>query len=47
MNADELTAVVRDALLALGGQTYVDSYAQDVKAEKHPAGSAAGPGRGS
>jgi 1-acyl-sn-glycerol-3-phosphate acyltransferase len=35
MSADELTAVVRDALLALGGQTYVDTYAQDVKAEKH------------
>ena len=35
MNADELATIVRDALLALGGQTYMDTYAQDVKAEKH------------
>jgi len=35
ISADELTAVVRDALLALGGQEYVDTYAQDVKAGKH------------
>jgi 1-acyl-sn-glycerol-3-phosphate acyltransferase len=35
MGADELTGIVRDALLELGGQTYVDTYAQDVKAEKH------------
>jgi 1-acyl-sn-glycerol-3-phosphate acyltransferase len=35
MDADELTGTIRDALLALGGQTYVDSYAQDIKAEKH------------
>jgi 1-acyl-sn-glycerol-3-phosphate acyltransferase len=34
MSPDELTAVVRDALLALGGQTYVDRYARDVKAER-------------
>ena len=34
MTPDELTAVVRDALLALGGQTYVDRYARDVKAER-------------
>ena len=34
MSADELATIVRDALLALGGQTYVDTYAQDVKAEK-------------
>lgn len=33
MDADQLTAVVRDALLELGGQTYVDRYARDVKAE--------------
>jgi len=33
MDAEELTGVVRDALLALGGQTYVDRYARDVKAE--------------
>lgn len=32
MSPEELTMVVRDGLLALGGQTYVDSYAQDVKA---------------
>ena len=31
MTADELTLVVRDALLALGGQRYVDEYARDVK----------------
>lgn len=31
MTADELTLVVRDALLDLGGQTYVDEYARDVK----------------
>jgi len=35
MDAEQLTGVVRDALLTLGGQTYVDTYAQDVKAEKH------------
>jgi 1-acyl-sn-glycerol-3-phosphate acyltransferase len=34
MGPDELTGIVRDALLALGGQTYVDTYAQDVKAGK-------------
>ncbi len=33
MGADELTAIVREALLELGGQTYMDAYAQDVKAE--------------
>ncbi|HEX2705886.1 MAG TPA: lysophospholipid acyltransferase family protein [Candidatus Lustribacter sp.] len=31
MTADELTSVVRDALLELGGQTYVDIYARDAK----------------
>lgn len=34
MDADALTGVIRDALLALGGQTYVDAYAQDVKAQR-------------
>ena len=38
MTPDELTAVVRDALLALGGQTYVDRYARDVKRERRAAG---------
>jgi 1-acyl-sn-glycerol-3-phosphate acyltransferase len=31
MDAEALTAAVRDALLALGGQTYDDRYARDVK----------------
>jgi 1-acyl-sn-glycerol-3-phosphate acyltransferase len=31
MSADELTDRVRDALLELGGQTYVHEYARDVK----------------
>lgn len=31
MGAEELTDVVRDALLALGGQTYIDRYAGEVK----------------
>ncbi len=30
-SADEVTATVRDALLGLSGQTYVDRYARDVK----------------
>jgi 1-acyl-sn-glycerol-3-phosphate acyltransferase len=34
MTPDELAGVVRESLLALGGQTYMDTYAQDVKAEK-------------
>jgi hypothetical protein len=34
MSPDELTSIVRDSLLALGGQTYMDTYAQDVKAER-------------
>jgi hypothetical protein len=34
MGADELTDAIRDALLELGGQTYVDRYARDVKAER-------------
>lgn len=33
MDADELTAAIRDALVELGGLTYVDRYARDVKAE--------------
>lgn len=33
MDADALAGRIRDSLLALGGQTYVDRYAQDVKAE--------------
>lgn len=38
MGAEELTAVVRDALLALGGQTYLDRYAGEVKrSQTHPA----------
>ena len=31
MTPEQLTHVVRDALLELGGQTYVDEYARDVK----------------
>jgi hypothetical protein len=38
MDADKLAEIIRDALLALGGQAYVDSYAQDVKARRHPTG---------
>jgi hypothetical protein len=34
MTPDELARIVRDALLELGGQTYVDTYAQEVKAQK-------------
>jgi 1-acyl-sn-glycerol-3-phosphate acyltransferase len=34
MSPDELTTIVRDAMLALSGQTYVDAYAQDVKAAR-------------
>jgi 1-acyl-sn-glycerol-3-phosphate acyltransferase len=33
MAPDEMTLVIRDALLSLGGQQYVDRYARDVKAE--------------
>lgn len=35
MTPDEMTTIVRDAMLALGGQTYEDTYAQQVKAQKH------------
>ncbi len=34
MSADALTDRIRDALLELGGQRYVDRYAQDVKAQR-------------
>ncbi|MGB8020689.1 MAG: lysophospholipid acyltransferase family protein [Candidatus Nanopelagicales bacterium] len=37
MTADEMTTVIRDALLDLGGQAYVDRYARDVKAERRAA----------
>lgn len=33
MAPDEVTGIVRDALLQLGGLKYVDRYARDVKAE--------------
>ena len=33
MAPDEVTGIVRDALLQLGGLEYVDRYARDVKAE--------------
>jgi 1-acyl-sn-glycerol-3-phosphate acyltransferase len=33
MSPDELTGIVRDALLHYGGQAYVDRYARDVKRE--------------
>ena len=36
MTADELTTVVRDALLELGGQTYLDVYARDAKRARTP-----------
>lgn len=36
MTADELTDAVRDALLELGGQTYVDVYARDAKRDDQP-----------
>jgi 1-acyl-sn-glycerol-3-phosphate acyltransferase len=32
MTPHEMTTIVRDAMLALGGQSYVDTYAQEVKA---------------
>jgi len=35
MSAEEITVVVRDALLEQGGQTYVDRYARDVKAGRN------------
>ncbi len=38
MTPDELTEAVRDALLDLGGQTYVDRYARDVKRERRSPG---------
>ena len=34
MTADEIAAIVRDELLRLGGQEYVDRYATDVKRER-------------
>ncbi len=34
MSAQEITDLVRDALLRLGGQEYVDRYAGDVKRER-------------
>jgi len=34
MSADQLTDAVRDALLALGGMPYVDTYARDIKAAR-------------
>lgn len=33
MSPDEMTALIRDALLEVGGLAYVDRYARDVKAE--------------
>lgn len=37
MTPDQLTDIVRDALLALGGQEYVDEYGRDVKAARQAA----------
>jgi 1-acyl-sn-glycerol-3-phosphate acyltransferase len=37
MDAGQMTTMVRDTLLRLGGQTYVDRYAQQVKAEMRAA----------
>jgi 1-acyl-sn-glycerol-3-phosphate acyltransferase len=46
MDPEQMTTVVREAMLALGGQTYVDTYAQEVKAalraERHRADRPAG-----
>lgn len=42
MDAEELTAAIRDALLELGGLRYVDRYARDVKAELRAAGDSSG-----
>ncbi len=39
MTADELVTIVRNSMLELGGQTYVDRYAQDVKAERRASAS--------
>ncbi len=36
LTAEELTVAVREALLELGGQTYVDRYAHDVKRDRQP-----------
>ncbi len=36
MTPDALTAIVRDALLKLGGQTYVDVYARDAQRNRPP-----------
>jgi 1-acyl-sn-glycerol-3-phosphate acyltransferase len=36
MTPDAMTAMIRDSLLALGGQRYVDTYAQEVKADPGP-----------
>ena len=33
MGAEEITTVVRDALLQQSGQKYVDRYARDVKGD--------------
>ena len=38
LSPDELIDRIRDALLDLGGQTYVDRYAQEVKAERQGTG---------
>jgi hypothetical protein len=34
---DDMVVQIRDQLLVLGGQTYVDRYAQQVKAERRAA----------
>ena len=33
MSADEMVGLLRDTMLQMSGQTYVDRYARDVKAE--------------
>ncbi len=35
MGPDEITDLLRDALIELGGLDYVDVYARDVKAAAH------------
>jgi 1-acyl-sn-glycerol-3-phosphate acyltransferase len=42
MTPDEVTTVIRDALLEVGGFEYVDRYARDVKAEMRAAVSGEG-----
>jgi 1-acyl-sn-glycerol-3-phosphate acyltransferase len=44
MSAEEMTGMVRDSLVEVGGLAYVDRYARDVKAELRAAQGRAHPG---